>query len=103
MLIKIKCHREDYTSAIVEAPSLEIARKRFEDIDGGAFAVSDEFTDRTWVLDDVEELNPEETDPDETTAFFNEELDQWDDEPIQDEPSDQEMMANFGTKWHDGL
>jgi len=103
MLIKIKCHREDYTSAIVEAPSLEIARKRFEDIDGSAFAVSDEFNDRTWVLDAVEELNPAEHDTDETTAFFNEELDQWDDEPIQDEPSDQEMMANFGTKWHDGL
>ena len=103
MLIKIKCHREDYTFAIVEAPSLEIARKRFEDLDGGAFAVSDEFNDRTWVLDDVEELNPKEYDPDETTAFFNEELDQWDDEPIQDEPSDQEMMAAFGTKWHDAL
>ena len=33
----------------------------------------------------------------------NEELDQWDGEPIKDEPSDQEMMAAFGTKWHDGL
>ena len=103
MLIKIKCHREDYTFAIVEAPSLEIARKKFEDIDGGAFAVSDEFSDRTWVLDDVEELNPVEHDTDETTAFFNEELDQWDDEAPSDEPSDQEMMAAFGTKWHDGL
>ncbi len=25
------------------------------------------------------------------------------DEPEEDEPSDQEMMAAFGTKWHDGL
>ena len=80
MLIQIKCHREDYTSAIVEAPSLEIARKRFEDLDGSAFAVSDEFTDRTWVLDDVLEVRRDEYDPDDVTAWFNEELDQWDDE-----------------------
>ena len=26
-----------------------------------------------------------------------------DDEDEDDEPSDQEMMAAFGTKWHDGL
>ena len=78
MLIQIKCHKD--TSAIVEAPSLEIARKRFEDLDGSAFAVSDEFTDRTWVLDDVLEVRRDEYDPDDITAWFNEELDQWDDE-----------------------
>ena len=31
MLIKIKCHIEDYTSAIVEAPSLEIAKRISEE------------------------------------------------------------------------
>ena len=80
MLIKIKCHISDYTSAIVEAPSLEIAKRKFDDIDGDAFDAVDEWNNRVWVLDDVEELDPKEYDPDETTAFFNEELDRWDDE-----------------------
>ena len=80
MLIKIKCHIRDYTSAIVEAPSLEIAKRKFDDIDGDAFDAVDEWNKRVWVLDDVEELDPKEYDPDETTAFFNEELDRWDDE-----------------------
>ena len=80
MLIKIKCHIKDYTSAIVEAPSLEIAKRKFDDIDGDAFDAVDEWNKRVWVLDDVEELDPKEYDPDETTAFFNEELDRWDDE-----------------------
>lgn len=80
MLIKIKCHIRDYTSAIVEAPSLEIAKRKFDDIDGDAFDAVDEWNNRVWVLDDVEELDPKEYDPDETTAFFNEELDRWDDE-----------------------
>ena len=26
-----------------------------------------------------------------------------DDEDYDDEPSDQDMMSAFGTKWHDGL
>ena len=80
MLIKIKCHIRGYTSAIVEAPSLEIAKRKFDDIDGDAFGMVDEYRDRVWVLDDVEELDPKEYDPDETTAFFNEKLDRWDDE-----------------------
>ena len=80
MLIQIKCHREDYTSAIVEAPSLEIARKRFEDLDSTAFAMSDEYAYKDWVLDDVLEVRRDEYDPDDVTAWFNEELDQWDDE-----------------------
>ena len=80
MLIKIKCHIRDYTSAIVEAPSLEIAKRKFDDIDGDAFDAVDEWNKRVWVLDDVEELDPKEYDPDETTAFYNEKLDRWDDE-----------------------
>ena len=80
MLIKIKCHIEDYTAAIVEAPSLEIAKRKFDDIDGDAFDTVDEWNNRVWVLDDAEELDPKEYDPDETTAFYNEKLDRWDDE-----------------------
>ncbi len=91
MLIEIKCHREDYTSAIVEAPSLEIAKRRFEDIDGGAFGICDEYNDRVWVFDSAEELDPKEHDPDETTAFFNEKLDQWDDE---DPSADQDAASH---------
>ena len=80
MLIKIKCHIADYTSAIVEAPSLEIAKRKFDDIDGDAFAMVDEYRDRVWVLDDVEECDPKEYAPEEETAFFNEKLDRWDNE-----------------------
>lgn len=80
MLIKIKCHIEDSTFAIVEAPSLEIARKRFDDIDGDAFATVDEWNNRVWVLDDVEEVRRDEYDPDDVTAFYNEKHDRWDDE-----------------------
>ena len=80
MLIKIKCHIRDYTSAIVEAPSLEIAKRKFDDIDGDAFDTVDGWNDRVWVLDDVEELDPKEYDPDETTAFYNEKFDRWYDE-----------------------
>ena len=39
---------------------------------------------------------------DGTVIVFNTEDDD-DEEPEDDEPSDQEMMAAFGTKWHDGL
>ena len=34
---------------------------------------------------------------------FAVELEEKDDDDDDDEPSDQEMMAAFGTKWHDGL
>ena len=44
---------------------------------------------------------------DGTVIVFNteeEESEEDDDEEYEDdEPSDQEMMAAFGTKWHDGL
>ena len=80
MLIKIKCHIRGYTSAIVEAPSLEIAKRKFDDIDGDVFAMVDEYRDRVWVLDDVEECDPKEYASEEATAFFNEKLDRWDNE-----------------------
>tara|TARA_B100001250_G_scaffold232376_1_gene199541 strand:- start:639 stop:896 length:258 start_codon:yes stop_codon:yes gene_type:complete len=34
---------------------------------------------------------------------YQEEEEDDDEDGEQDEPSDQEMMAAFGTKWHDGL
>tara|TARA_Y100000401_G_C8210107_1_gene168000 strand:+ start:227 stop:487 length:261 start_codon:yes stop_codon:yes gene_type:complete len=53
----------------------------------------------------------------ERAYYFDEDeswaLDTWDDgivdanhaetEEIEDEPTDQEMMSAFGTKWHDGI
>jgi len=36
-------------------------------------------------------------------SYQEEEEEDDDEDGEQDEPSDQEMMAAFGTKWHDGL
>jgi hypothetical protein len=57
---------------------------------GGDFTSSGE---NTWATDAAIEGILNQMDPETIAAMI---ADQW-------EPSDDEMMAAFGTKWHDGL
>ena len=73
---KITCAEVNYFEIEVDADSIEEAKAKAKK-DINSFEVLDEYTSE-WEFNDIKEIEDYE-------------------------PTDDEMMSSFGTKWHDGL